>query len=108
MTITKDQADAARKLLSAYNEQEWAAGEARRTAARQAAQAIIDEMGFDLTAWAERQRQRDLKDGYGRGMSDAAALEYNVRLAHSRLLQTLEAFDVDAAAFFRLARKETT
>ena len=41
-------------------------------------------------------------------MSDAAALEYNVRLAHSRLLQTLEAFDVDAAAFFRLACKETT
>jgi len=108
MTITKDQADAARKLVKAYTEQEWTVGEARRSAARKATQDIIDATGVDLTAWAKIQRARDWRNGYGRGMGDVEAAMYYVGAAHARLALTLEAFGVDAVDFFKLPRKEPT
>jgi len=106
MTITKDQADAARKLVKAYNEQEWEVGETRRRAALKATQAVTDATGVDLTAWAKRERERDLRIGFGRSMGDAEAISYYVEAAHARLTQTLEAFGVDAVDFFKLPRKE--
>jgi hypothetical protein len=108
MTITKDQADAARKLVKAYAEQEWEAGEARRSAARAATQALIDASGVDLTAWAKHERERGLRNGYGRSMGDAEAIRYYVGAAHARLALTLEAFGVDVVDFFKLPRKEVT
>jgi len=106
MTITKDQADAARKLVKAYADQEFEASKARRDAARQATQAVTDATGVDLTAWAKRERERDLRIGFGRSMGDAEAISYYVEAAHARLAQTLEAFGVDAVDFFNLPRKE--
>ena len=106
MTIAKDQADAARNLLKAYADQEWEAGEARRSAAREATRAIIAETGVDLTAWAKHERERELRNGNGRAMSEDAAVQYYVGAAHVRLALTLEAFGVDAVDFFRLPRKE--
>jgi hypothetical protein len=108
MTITKDQADAARKLLKAYADQEWDACEARRSADREATRAIIAETGVDLTAWAKHERERDLRAGNGRAMSEDASIRYYVGAAHVRLAQTLEAFGVDAVDFFKLPRKEPT
>jgi hypothetical protein len=106
MTITKDQADAARKLVKAYAEQEWEAGEARRSAAREATRAAIKATGVDLTTWAKHERERDLRNGNGRGMGEVEAIMYYVGAAHTRLALTLEAFGVDADDFFKLVRKE--
>jgi hypothetical protein len=108
MTITKDQADAARKLVKAYAEQEWEAAEARRSAARAATQALIDASGVDLTAWAKHERERDLRNGNGRGVAKPGILDIApyVGAAHARLALTLEAFGVDAVDFFKLVRKE--